>query len=171
MKLATASVVAFLVTSLLVLSGATAAQDNANKAEKKAKKGKKNDPTAQFYQVPKEVTLSEEQKASLAKIKEEYKAKVDETIKARSELLTKEQQKAMADARKAAQAEGKKGKELQAAVQAAGGLDADKQAKLQELNKKSTDLKKEINGKILALLTPEQKAKIEEAKKKGKDKA
>jgi Spy/CpxP family protein refolding chaperone len=171
MKLATASMVAFLVSSLLVVSGAMAAQDDAAKAEKKAKKGKKGDPTAQFYEVPKEVTLSEEQNKSLAKIKEDYKTKVDEAIKARNELLTKEQQKAMADARKAAQAEGKKGKELQAAVKAAAGLDADKQAKLDELNKKTTDLKKEINGKILALLTPEQKAKVEESKKKEKTKA
>ena len=45
MKLATASMVAFLVSSLLVVSGAMAAQDDAAKAEKKAKKGKKGGRT------------------------------------------------------------------------------------------------------------------------------
>ena len=138
------------------------------------KEGRKEAGVAYFQTIDrylKPVTLTDEQKSKLNALKKECEPKFKE-IYAKQEVLTPEQKKAGEEAKKAAMAEGKKGKELNAAIAAAVKETADQKKQEKEAAQELRALEKELHGKVVDLLTPEQKAKIEAARpKKGEKKA
>jgi hypothetical protein len=131
-----------------------------------AKKKDANNGIAYYKTVDtylKPVTLTDDQTAKLTALKKEYEPKFKEAY-AKLKILTPEQQTAADEARKAAVAAGKKGKELTAAVSAAVTL-TDDQKKMEKAGKKALSaLEKEMHGKVLDLLTDEQKTQISTAK-------
>ena len=139
--------------------------------KKKGGRGKKKPrPAPVLVSVPKSVELTDEQKALLAKINEEYAKEFAELTKKIN--LTIEQRKAGTEARKKAKEDGKKGKEAQEAVDAAMKLTDEQKAG----QKEQQALRREAMQKFLkeANLTAEQKAKFPVRKrggKKGKKKA
>lgn len=126
---------------------------------------------AGMYKLPDTVALSDEQKAKLDEIKKEYTPKFQDLAKKSDAVLTKEQKKARRDAQKAAKEAGKKQKEIQADVEAAMNLSEDQKKQRAEIKEQTDKLKAEIETKVVALLTDDQKAQVEAAKKKSDKKA
>ena len=162
-----------LTLALLVSATAFADKGDAKADAKKGKKGaaKKFDPTARFFAVPKGVKLSEEQQTQLTDIQKEYSAKVKDAFGKMRDAVPKEKQQARAKARKEAMAAGKKGKELQKAIASAVDLTEEEQKAVKDAQQELQALGKEIKGKVLGLLTAEQKAALKKnAPKKGNKK-
>jgi hypothetical protein len=126
---------------------------------------------AAMYKLPGTVTLTDEQKAKLDEIKKEYTPKFRELAKKSDAVLTKEQKKARRDAQKAGKEAGKKQKEIQADVSAAMNLTDDQKKQRAEIKEQTDALKAEMESKVVALLTDDQKAQVEAAKKKANKKA
>lgn len=118
------------------------------------------------FAVPKGIELSDEQQEQVAALRKEYAPKMREIAKKIG--LSADQRKAMAEARKAAAADGKKGKEAREAINAAVNLSDEQKAAQAEMQ----ELAKEIRGKVMDLLTEDQKAKLPKrgGGKKAKDK-
>lgn len=138
----------------------------ADKKKKKPAKGKRN-PGAAIFSFPKKIELNAEQKEKLAALKKEYQEKFAAALKASTEGLTAEQKEAMAKARKEAVAAGKKGKELAKAVRGAVEISKEQRKAMGESRKALATLRKEIEGKKLAILTDEQKELIKKKKPKN----
>ena len=133
-------------------------------ADKKKKKGKKERkaPAAVSARLLKGLELTDEQKEQVAALNKEYGPKLADLQKKLA--LSPEQRKAGAEARKKAKEDGTKRKEAAKAVAAALNLsEAQKEAQ-----KERQALTREIRGKFVALLTPEQKAKVPGGKKGAK---
>jgi Spy/CpxP family protein refolding chaperone len=113
----------------------------------------------------KPVTLTDEQKSKLEDLKKEYAPKLKEAY-AKEDVLTPEQKKAGQDAQKAAKAAGKKGQDLKAAVADAVKKTDDQQKKEDEARKARTAVQNDMHKRIVALLTPEQRAQIAAARSK-----
>ena len=107
-----------------------------------------------FCHMLKGLSLSDDQKAKLKALKEEYKPKFKA---AADSILTADQQKARDEAVKAAKAEGKKGPEVWKAARHAVKLTDEQKAKFHEAMK---PLHKELHEKVMALLTTEQKEQL-----------
>ncbi len=131
-------------------------------------KAKKNKPNAArkeqpAVQLPKEITLTDEQKTKVAELEKEYGPKMKELREKLDKTLTEEQKKARQEVTKEAREkgkEGKKGKELAQAVKDAMKLTEDKQKEYDETDKKIVALRQEILEKVKPLLTDEQKEKL-----------
>ena len=80
-------------------------------------------------------------------------------------ILTPEQKQARQEAMKAAKAAGKSRAEARKEAQAAVKLTGDQKTKLAEVQKANLALRKEIRGKVMAILTPEQKAQLNAERK------
>ncbi len=106
--------------------------------------------------------LTDDQKAQVKELRKEYGPKFKA---AADSILTAEQKKARADAVKAAKAEGKKGREVMKAAHEAVKLTDEQKAKIKEAMK---PLHKEVREKIMAILTPEQKAQLKQKCEKAK---
>lgn len=113
------------------------------------------------------LTLTDDQKASLADLKKEYGPKLVEAIK-KTDVKTPEQKKAAAEAAKEAKAAGKKGKELHQAIDAAVTLTDEQKTQLADANKAVKALDKELRQKVMSVLTPEQQAQVKKAHKAKK---
>jgi len=115
------------------------------------------------------LTLTDEQKSELDKVKNEFGPKLVEALK-KTDVLTPEQKKARDEAFKAAKAAGKTGKELKEAAEAAVKLSDEQKARLKEARAAVTDLQKELDKRVMSLLTADQKEqlkkKAQEARKK-----
>ena len=142
-------------------------------------KAKKNKPNAQkeqpAVQLPKEITLTDEQKTKVAELEKEYAPKMKELREKLDKVMTEEQKKARLDVMKEAREkgkEGKKGKELHDAINAAMKLTEEQQKNYDEADKKLTALRQEILEKVKPLLTDDQKSKLPQrpAAKKAKEK-
>ena len=135
--------------------------------------GKKKDGGIPYFkqieQYLKPVTLTDDQKSKLEDLKKEYEPKLKEAY-AKEDVLTPEQKKAGEEAKKAAKAEGKKGQDVKDAVAAAQKETDDQKKQGKEGKKQRLAVEKELHGKIVALLTDEQKEQIKAAKGKKKDK-
>ena len=104
-------------------------------------------------------------------LKTEYAGKLQDAMKKVNEIYTPEQRKALREARKTAAAEGKKGKQLKEAVDAAVEISPEQKQTLADAQKALRGLQMEVRGKVVALLTDEQKEHIKvKAKGKGKGK-
>ena len=153
MKLVLRTAFTLLLTAVLATS--VMADDETKKKQKGkkgAKKGRRAASVAQFIGSVRE-SLTEDQKVKIKELDKEYGPKLAEMRKARNEVISPELRKKIAEARK-----GKKGKEARAA--GAALYTDEHKAKLKELTKKNSGLRKEIRDKVIALLTDEQKAKL-----------
>ena len=151
-------------TLVIALSLATNAGAAAKKKDKDATCGTPYFRTIDNYLKP--VTLTDDQKSKLDGLKKEYEPKFKDAY-AKQNVLTPEQTKAGEEAKKAAKAEGKKGKELKAAFEDAVKETDDQKAQAKAAKKQLSALEKEMHGKVLDLLTAEQKAQIKAKPKKG----
>ena len=130
------------------------------KAKKTRPNARKEQPAVQL---PKEITLTDEQKTKVAELEKEYAPKMKELREKLDKVMTEEQQKARHDAMKEAREkgkEGKKGKELHQAINDAMKLSEEQQKKYDETDKQITALRLEILEKVKPLLTDEQKEKL-----------
>ena len=150
-----------LMLSVVAMAGA---------ADQAKGKGKKKDAAAggqQVFQLPKEITLTDDQKTKLEALKKEHSPKLAELAQKLDEGLTDDQKKARKEAGDKARADGKKGKELQAAVDAALNLTDEQKKKRAEVQPEMTKLQLSIKEQIHAMLTDDQKThyKLPKAKK------
>lgn len=162
---------------LLSLSLAVLLLSPAFAQDEKGKR-KKNQPAKELpaVQLPKEITLTDEQKTKVAEIEKEYAPKMKELREKLDKTMTEEQKKARQEVFKEAREkgkEGKKGKELAQAIKDAMKLSEEQQKQYDEADKKIVALRQEILEKVKPLLTDEQKEKLPKRPepKKGKKKA
>lgn len=140
------------------------------KAKKKAN-ARKEQPAVQL---PKDITLTDEQKTKVAALEKEFAPKMKELREKLDKVITEEQKKARLEVMKEAREkgkEGKKGKELAQAIKDAMKLTEEQQKKYDETEKQIVALRHEILEKVKPLLTDDQKAKLPkrpEARKKKK---
>lgn len=148
-------------------------------------KPKKNRPAAArkeqpAVQLPKEITLTDEQKTKVAEIEKEYAPKMKELREKLDKVMTEEQKQArlnvMKEAREKAKdkdaKDAKRGKELQQAIKDAMKLSEEQQKKYDETDKQIVALRQEILEKVKPILTDEQKEKLPKRpeRKPGKNK-
>lgn len=161
------------VVLTFVLVAVVAAPLMAQEGKKKKKKGKKQGGGAQAFafQLPKAVTetLTDEQKKSIGDLRKEYAPKLREINMKRTKIVSREKLQAANKARQEARKNGTKGAELQKVFQDALGLNDEQKKEMAAVNKEQQTLNQEIRGKLLKLLTDEQKEKLPKpkAKKKG----
>lgn len=145
----------------------------------KAKKAKPNARKEQpAVQLPKEITLTDEQKTKVAELEKEYAPKMKELREKLDKVMTEEQKKARLDVMKEAREkakdnkEAKRGKELAQAIKDAMKLSEEQQKSYDETDKKIVALRQEILEKVKPLLTDEQKEKLPKRpeRKKATDK-
>jgi Spy/CpxP family protein refolding chaperone len=136
------------------------------------KKGDKKPATCpaaqQVDEMTKGLTLTGEQKASLADLKKEYGPKLMDAQKKVDCVMTPEQKKAALAAVKEARAAGKKGKEVHDAAAAAANLSDEQKTQMADAKKAAGALKKDLGKKVMSVLTPEQQAQVKKAHKGGK---
>ncbi|MEN6559023.1 MAG: hypothetical protein ABFC54_12685 [Thermoguttaceae bacterium] len=107
------------------------------------------------------VTLTDEQKAKINELKAEYGPKLLEAQQKMNGVLTAEQKKARNEAAKAARAAGKTPQETRKDIEAAVNL-TDEQ---KETRKEFDSLRKEVQKKAMAILTPEQQEQLKAARR------
>ncbi len=164
MKTALRSLTVFAVVCSLALPLAA--------AQKGEGKGKKNTDKpaaapAGMFKLPETIKLSDEQKPKVEALNKEYTPKFQALAKKGNDILTKDQQKARREAMKDAKEAGKKPKEIQAAVQAAMNLSDDQKEQMDKVKAETMKLRSEMETKVVAVLTPEQKAELPQKGKKG----
>lgn len=154
----------------LLMVSSTPAQDAAKK--------KKNQPAKEppAVQLPKDITLTDEQKTKVAEIEKEFGPKMKELREKLDKILTEDQKKARQEVLKEAREkgkDGKKGKELAEAVKNAMKLSEEQQKQYDETDKQIVALRQQILEKVKPILTEEQRAKLPQrpaAAKKAKNK-
>lgn len=165
MKPVLRSLTVFAVVCGLALPLAAAPKEG--KANAKKKTDKPAAAPAAMYKLPETIKLTDEQKTKLAAINKEYTPKFQALAKKGNDILTKEQKTARREAMKEAKEAGKKPKEIQAAVAAAMKLSDEQQEQMDKVKAEQMKLRTEMEGKVVALLTPEQKAELPKKGKKG----
>jgi len=150
-----------LMLSVVAMAGA---------AEEVKAKGKKKEAALggqQVFQLPTEITLTEEQQAKLEALKKEHSPKLAELAKKLDEGITDDQKKARREAVAKTKADGKKGKEAQAEVEAALSLTDEQKKKRAEIQPEMAKLQQSIKEQIHAMLTDDQRThyKLPKAKK------
>ena len=130
-------------------------------------KAKKNRPNARkeqpAVQLPKDITLTDEQKTKVAEIEKEFAPKMKDLREKLDKVMTEEQKKARLEVMKEHREkgkDGKKGKELAQALKDAMKLSEEQQKSYDEVDKQITALRHEILEKVKPLLTDEQQAKL-----------
>jgi len=151
-------VVLILAVALLMACSMLAGEKGKNKNKKKADRC----PVAERTKYLDGLKLSDEQKAKLNQIKQEFVPKFTAAEQKRDNVLSPDQRKASAEAAKAAKLAGKTGKEVRDAADAAAKPTDEQKSKLTEAKKELKELEKDLQAKVKAILTPEQQ---EEAKK------
>jgi Spy/CpxP family protein refolding chaperone len=143
-----------LVVSLAIVSTLRAADAMERQASK-------HPPRPQNFGLPlDQLNLTDDQKAKVDELQKEYGPQLRELEEKMAASLTDEQRQARQEAEQAARAADKLPKEIREAVESATKATAEQEAKFAELRKEMAPLQREIREKILALLTPEQKAKL-----------
>ena len=160
---------------LLSLSLAAFLLSPAMAEDAKAKKNKPNARKEQpAVQLPKDITLTDEQKTKVAELEKEFAPKMKELREKLDKVMTEEQKKARLEVMKEHREkgkEGKKGKELAQAIKDAMKLSEEQQKNYDETDKQITALRHEILEKVKPLLTDEQKAKLPKRPEARKKKA
>ncbi|MCH9023025.1 MAG: hypothetical protein IID32_09720 [Planctomycetes bacterium] len=147
---------------LVVLMAVLVAMPAAAADRKKGKgKGNRKAHAGAAFQLPKKISLSDEQKSQLADIKTKYASKLKDAVAKVS--LTKEQKQARGAAYKQAKADGKKGKQIREAVHAAIKLTDDQKQAQAEVGA----LRREIHKAVRGILTDEQRSSLRGVKKGG----
>lgn len=150
-----------LALAVLVASPLWAADEAGKK-----KKERDNKAVAKAFELPTEITLTDEQKTKLAEVKKEFEPKLKEVAKKQADILTAEQKQKRIDVTKSAKAAGKTGKDLQAEVNAALSLTEEQKKKQAEVGKEMRDLTAQVREKISSFLTADQKVHLKTKKKK-----
>ncbi|MBM4093238.1 MAG: hypothetical protein FJ276_28080 [Planctomycetes bacterium] len=123
----------------------------------------------------KTLDLNEEQKEKLAQVKETVEPKMTEVVEKIGEVIGEENMKAYKEAAEKAKAAGKKGRQLAVDVEAAVKLTDEQKGKLDEIAKEAQKVVGGMRKKVEAMLTDEQKEKLQAAmtppKREGKKKA
>jgi Spy/CpxP family protein refolding chaperone len=128
---------------------------------KKIDEGKLADKaTARMMAFMKGLDLSDEQKTSIKAVNKEFAAKFKQIIVKADGIYTPDQKKARDQAIKAAVAAKKKGKELTKAIKESVTLTNEQRAKMDDIAKEAAKLRKELQDKVLDILTPEQQEQI-----------
>jgi len=161
-------VVLILAVALLIASSALA-------QEKKKREGRRGGPGGDpLAFLLRDLNLSDEQKAKIEDVRKEFGPKQAEAQKKRESILTDEQKKARDEAMKSARDAGKSRQEAFAAVQEAMKLTDEQKSKMADARKAAEEITKEMREKVMSILTPEQKEKVEkriaEMKKRGEGK-
>jgi Spy/CpxP family protein refolding chaperone len=105
--------------------------------------------------------LTDDQKAKLSSLREEYRPKFKETSEKMAALYTPEQKQALKDALKSLRGSGKDPQEIRKAIEEAVKPTPEQQTKMAEIRKEIEGVQKELREKVMALLTPEQKEMVE----------
>ena len=105
--------------------------------------------------------LTAEQQEKVAAVRKECAPKLAEIQKQMEDIPTADQKKARDDAQKAAKEAGKPEREIRAAGREAMKLTDEQMSKMRETMKEMFPIQKEMRGKIMEILTPEQKEKVE----------
>lgn len=113
--------------------------------------------------------LSADQMEKLQALAKEYAPKFKAIDEKRDNIPTEEQKKARAEARREAVKAGKKGMEVFEAAQAAMKLTDEQKAAFAEVQKERMELYREMVGKALEVLTPEQREQIKKRLERFQD--
>lgn len=159
-----------VVALVVAVAAPLAAQEAKKEKKKKPQQGKAVQAVAAMMKKLEAVDLTAEQKEKIKEIAAEYGPKIKDAQAAVAAVVGPEHRKAMAEARKKAQEEGKKGKELQAAVNAAVKLDADKAAELEKAQAAAREANAAFAAAVRGVLTDDQVAKAGLPKARGKGK-
>jgi hypothetical protein len=146
---------AALVFALMAVVSVSFGQDEEKKGKKK-KPAREPQAIVAIQKGLAKIEVNDEQKAKIDKLFADAKEKLAAIGKTRTELLGKGGAGKAAAARKKANADGKKGKEAQAAIQEALGLDDEKFATFNELGKKNRGVTQGLRKAVAALFTAEQ---------------
>lgn len=149
----------WLLVGCFALS-ATVTAVQAQQEKKKKRQGNQNVAGRLTAQL-KKLELTEEQSKKIREIVSEYRPKIAELQK--KARPTADQRKARAEATKKANAEGLKGKARREFIAKESGMTPEQKEAAEALAK----LQNELRSKVVALLTPEQKAKLRSGAKKG----
>ncbi len=155
----TARIALALVVALLIACPVLAA---GNKCDSKSKKCPVCPAAQRVDKMVAGLTLTDEQKTSLAAVKKEYGPKFVAALK-KLDVTTPDQKKACAAAAKEAKAAGKTGKEVHQAMAAAVTLTDEQKTQLAGAKKEVGALEKGLRKQVLAVLTPEQKQELKKA--------
>jgi Spy/CpxP family protein refolding chaperone len=150
------------VTALVFAVAAAASAADPAKGGKKAKGAKRPAAGGAMFRVPKQITLSAEQKEEMKNLRERFGKKMAD-LQAKA-TLTDEQKAAQKEARKQAAADGKKGKELRQAVEGALNLTEEQSSARGQV----AGLRKQIQDSIRDILTEEQRAALGKGKGNAK---
>lgn len=160
------STVLALAVSMVLVGSLSADQ------EKKGPDGKHPQrPMAQRWEMFRGLNLSDDQKAKVAELRKEYALKFKEAWGKVDAVLTEEQKNARTEAMKVAKAAGTEVREAWTKVKEAVKLTDEQKAKMAELRKEGAALRNELREKMVALLTPEQKEKLEKHREAMTDRA
>lgn len=153
------------VTTMLALAVSLVIVGNLSAAEeKRAPEGRHpHQATMDRWAMLQGVNLTDDQKAKVEAVKQEYGAKFKEDRGKIDSILTEAQRKARDEAVKAARAAGKRGEEVWTAAKAAVTLTDEQKAKMAEVRKGGEALRKEAHEKIMAILTTEQKEQLKKS--------
>lgn len=133
-------------------------------AQEEAKPGKRKraEQVQIISQLEKKIETTEpteEQKAKLKTLAEEFKPKFLELTKKYNEAVPEDIRKQMSSARKELSAAGKKGKDLSAALKEKVPLSEEQSKTAQEINTAREKLQREYVSKVAEILTSEQLSK------------
>ncbi len=109
------------------------------------------------------LTLTDDEETKLTALKADNKQKFVDAYAKIKNVLTPDQQKAGEAAKKEAKEAGKSNKEQNAAFNAAAKETDDQKVQAKQARKELRALEKEFKGKVIDLLTAEQKAEIQAA--------
>ncbi|GEM_PF-5688178 len=157
----------FALFASLALVGALSAK------ERQGGKPAQRQPAAggtQILELLKGLNLSKQQMLRLQALVREYSPKFQKLNKKQYNILTAEQKKAMADARAEAVKAGKNSEEVEEAIKNAIKLTEEQEEAVAEVQQEMSELQREMAGKVLMCLTPEQREiirqKLEQAQKR-----
>ena len=156
MRIACAALAMSFLFGAALLAADKPAECPVQKTKKRALQGP--------FEFLKGVNLTADQKAKIDGLLKEYAPKLKEDRQAIESLLTPEQKKARQDAIQAAEAAEAKARELRKAALKAVELTPEQKAKRAELAKPMRAAYKELQQKVLDVLTPEQKDELLKAK-------
>ena len=156
----TASVVLTLIVSLALVASLSAAEQG-----KGGKKGGGGGGAGAFdpFGVPPSIKLTDAQKAKIEDLRKELGPKMKDAQTKADAMLTDEQKAKLAEARKG-------GREAMMAAEKALNLTEDQKTKRADARKAMMELRTQIQDKVAALLTPEQKAELDKAREAMKSK-
>ena len=112
------------------------------------------------------VEFSEDQRAKVDEIRNEYVPKLAEIVEKQQGVFTEEQMQVRQEAFRAAREAGKEGRELQEAARAAFKLTEEQRKQLAMIQKERAELTTQIQTELRALLTKEQRDQL-----RGQDRA